>query len=78
MLPVITCWGEKRSVSSIMSRRYRKFGDQIETLCVYAGYLMEQENWTRAEEILQQAGNCEDAEDNMNYQILKERLEEIL
>lgn len=81
MLRIASCYhllGRETQCVQYYEQAVQEFGDQIETLCVYAGYLMEQENWTRAEEILQQAGNCEDAEDNMNYQILKERLEEIL
>lgn len=81
MLRIASCYhllSKETQCVQYYEEAVREFPDRVDTLCVYAGYLMEQENWTRASEILEQAEQCTDAGDNLNYQILKERLEEVL
>ncbi|MDD3278736.1 MAG: serine/threonine-protein kinase [Lachnospiraceae bacterium] len=56
-------------------RAVREFPEELEVFCTYAGYLMEQDQLERAAQILKRAEMVPEAQENQNYQILKERLE---
>lgn len=67
--------GKKEDARQCYELLYKEFPEDIDGLCVYVEFLLENQEEIYAREIMGKASALPEAERNRNYQILRERLE---